>query len=413
VVREKSPYENTLETFDRVADLLELDASIRSLIKTPDRSLIVKIPVELDSGEIHDFKGFRVQHSTAMGPSKGGIRYHPDVTLDEIMMLATLMAWKTALFNLRFGGAKGGVICDPKKLSRGELERLTRRYTTEISTMIGPDKDIPAPDVGTNEQIMAWMMDQYSRMEKRAVPGVVTGKPILLGGSLGRREATGRGCYFTGLEAMRVLKMDPKSVRVAVEGFGNVGSITAGLMFKEGATIVAVSDSSGGIYDKKGLNIPLLIEHKQKTGSVLGFPGSDKMSKEDIFGVSCDILVPAALEASITKDNARDIRAQIIIEGANSPVTPEADEILEANNKFVIPDVLANGGGVVVSYFEWVENRQSFYWTENEVNARLEEKMINVFREVLALNQDKKIGMRMSAYMLAIRRLAEATQWRS
>lgn len=408
----KTSYEMTLDTFDRVADLLNLDKSARVMIKNPARVLIVRIPVRMDDGNIREFKGYRVQHSIARGPSKGGIRYHPNVTLDEVKMLATLMSWKTSLFDLPFGGAKGGVVCDPKKLSLWELERLTKRYTHEIISMIGPDKDIPAPDVGTDAQVMAWIMDAYSMTQGRAVPGVVTGKPVSIGGSLGRREATARGCVFASLEAMKHLGMDIKSVRVAIEGFGNVGAIAAELLFKKGATIVAVSDSTGEIYNPKGFDVPRLLEHKRNTKSVLGFTCSEKLSRGDIFGIDSDLFIPAALEASVNSLNADFVKAKVIAEGANGPLTPEADSILESRGKFIIPDILANGGGVVVSYFEWSQNLYSFYWTENEVNRRLKEKMVNAFKDVLALNQKKKVGMRMAACMLAIGRLAEAATTR-
>ncbi len=404
----QSGYEGLLAYFDKVADLLQLTDEVRERSKYPEKCIEVSIPVRMDNGSVRRFVGYRVRHSTARGPAKGGIRYHPDVTFDEVKELATRMTWKCALFNLPYGGAKGAVVCDPKKLSRKELEHLTRRYTTEIISDIGPEKDIPAPDVGTNEQIMAWIMDTYSMKMGYAVPSVVTGKPISIGGSLGRKEATGRGCVSVVLEALRMKQWDPKDMRVLVQGFGNVGSVVALLLFEKGAKVVGVSDSRGATTNPGGLNINDLIRYKEKADCVVDFPGGTNVGENEFLGMDAEVFIPAALGGSITMKNAPFLKAKIIAEGANGPLTPEADTILSEKGIMIIPDTLANGGGVVVSYFEWVQDLQSFFWTEDEINKRLVERMVSVFGDVFRFSQEKNVDLRMAAYMLGIGRVAEA-----
>lgn len=408
----ENPHQIAISQFERAADALGLDENLRARIRMPDRVLKVNFPVEMSDGRIENFTGWRTQHNNSRGPYKGGIRYHPDVDECEVAALATWMTWKCAVVNIPFGGAKGGVRCNPKKMSQRELERMTRRYTREILSIIGPDEDIPAPDVYTNAQVMAWIMDTYSELKGKREPGVVTGKPVALGGSEGREEATGRGCFFTIAEAAKHLKINLKCSKIAVQGFGNVGSVTARLLFEAGAKIIAVSDSSGAIFNINGFNMPNLIEYKSKTGSVMGFSEciSEFCSKEDLLGAPCDILVPCALENSITKKNASRIQAKIIAEGANGPTTPEADKILNDKGIFVIPDILANAGGVVVSYYEWVQNRERFYWKEKEINKILEERMTESFEKVLKIHLDKKVDMRLAAYILGVGRVAEATR---
>jgi glutamate dehydrogenase (NAD(P)+) len=367
----------------------------------------------MDDGTVRVFTGYRVQHSLHRGPAKGGIRFHPDVTLDEVKALAMWMTWKNAIFHLPFGGAKGGVIVDPKKLSMRELENLTRRFTAEISIIIGPESDIPAPDVGTNAQTMAWMMDTYSMHEGRSVPAVVTGKPISIGGSQGREEATGRGVMIVTLESLKHLQIDPATATVAVQGFGNVGSNSARLLAEQGVKVVAVSDVSGGIYNPSGLNIPDVLRYTQEHGTLKGFRNADSVTNDQLLELPVTVLIPAALENQITERNAADIKARIVVEGANGPTTPEADAILNDNGVFVVPDVLANAGGVTVSYFEWVQDLQHFFWTEDEINERLHRIMRDSFSRVLSTKESNDVDMRLAAYIVAVRTVADATDARS
>jgi len=408
----KNAYEAALEDFDTAADALELDSDIRQMIKYPERILQVNLPVRMDDGHIHRFEGYRVQHSTARGPAKGGIRYHPNVTLDEVKALATWMTWKCAVVNIPFGGGKGGITCNPKEMSQGELERMTRRYAAAILRLIGPEQDIPAPDVYTNPQVMAWIMDTYSMTKGYPVQGVVTGKPISLGGSLGRNEATGRGVFYTVQSACEHLKISIKGTKVVVQGFGNVGSIAAQMLDSHQALVIAASDSRDSIYNKNGLDIPKLILHKQKTGQVLGFPGAEEIGPQELLELECDILIPAALENAIDGDNAPRVRAKIVGEAANGPVTPEADRILDGKGVFLIPDILCNAGGVTVSYFEWVQNEQHLFWEAQDVYNRLERVMHAAFAEVLKIKLEHKVSMRTAAHMLGIGRVAEATRLR-
>ncbi len=405
----ENPYEIAQRQFDIAAKYLDLKAGIKAKLRLPKRELSVNFPVKMDDGSIQMFAGHRVQHSLARGPAKGGIRYHPDVTLDEVRALAMWMTWKCAVVGIPYGGAKGGVVCNPKVMSERELERLTRRYTSEISMFIGPESDIPAPDVNTTPQTMAWIMDTYSMTKGYSVPAVVTGKPIEIGGSLGRREATGRGVMFTTRDALQHLGMPIEGARVVVQGFGNVGAIGAQLLQELGCTIIAVSDSQGGIYNPKGLDAVDVKRHKAETRTVVGYPGTDKITNEELLELDCDVLVPAALENEITRENADRIKARVISEGANGPTTPEADAILFDKGIFVIPDVLANAGGVTVSYFEWVQGLQSFFWSEEEVNENLEKIMVKAFQDVLTISQQKKVDMRIAAYILAIDRVSTAT----
>jgi glutamate dehydrogenase/leucine dehydrogenase len=406
-------YDVALENFDTAADALGLDNDTREMIKYPERVLTVTVPVRMDDGRIHRFEGYRVQHSTVRGPGKGGIRYHPQVTLDEVKALATWMTWKCAVVNIPFGGAKGGITCNPKSMSKGELERMTRRYTSAILPLIGPEKDIPAPDVYTNSQTMAWIMDTYSMTLGYPVPGVVTGKPISLGGSLGRNEATGRGVFYTIQSACEHLRMSLKDATVAVQGFGNAGSIAAQLLHEAGAKIVAVSDSTGCIYNKDGLNILELMRMKALCGHVEGFPESEPISPAELLAMKCDILVPAALENTILAENAPAVKAKIIAEAANGPLTPGADRILESKGVFIIPDILCNAGGVTVSYFEWVQDEQHLFWEAQDVYDRMERVMKTAFRDVLKIHLEQKASMRIAANMLGIGRVAEAVQLRS
>jgi glutamate dehydrogenase/leucine dehydrogenase len=411
-VVEKNAYDAAMENFDLAADALELDDDVRSMIKYPERILTVVLPVRMDNGKIHCFQGFRVQHSTARGPAKGGIRYHPNVTVDEVKALATWMTWKCAVVNIPFGGGKGGVTCNPKKMSLVEIERLTRRYASAILPLIGPAQDIPAPDVYTNSQVMAWIMDTYSMTKGYPIPGVVTGKPIALGGSLGRNEATGRGVFNTLQSACEHLQIPMKGAKVVVQGFGNAGSIAAQLLDSNQACVIAVSDSKGCIYNRNGIDIPKLILHKEKTGSVVGFPASESITPEQLLSLECEILVPAALENAVQGENAPSVRAKIIAEAANGPLTPEADRILEAKGVFIIPDILCNAGGVTVSYFEWVQDEQHLFWEAQDVYNRLEHVMKTSFSDVLKIHLVHKVGMRTAANMLGISRVAEATKLR-
>ena len=409
------PYLTALEQFDRAADFLNLDQNTRMAIREPHINLEVALPVRMDNGEVKVFKGFRVQHNMARGPAKGGIRYHPDVSLNEVKALAMWMAWKCAIVNVPFGGAKGGIVCDPKQMSENELRNLTRRYTYAIYHIIGPDKDIPAPDVGTNSQRMAEIMDTYSMLAGRSCPGVVTGKPLSVGGSLGREAATGRGCVYSALQALRYLGIDSKGATAVIQGFGNVGYWTAKLLQEEGVKIIAVSDSEGGIYNPQGLDAIDVLRFKKNTkSSVTNYPNAAKMRNEDLLLTPCDILAPCALENSITVGNAPEIMAKIIVEGANGPTTLEADDILRDNGIFVIPDVLANAGGVTVSYFEWCQNIQELYWDEARVNSMLKQTMDRSFADFINIYEKygKKITPRLAAYLLGVSRVAEAAQAR-
>ncbi len=400
---------------NRINDIcrrLNIDDGINLKLRHCKRELTVNFPVRMDDGTVRIFTGYRIEHNNDRGPGKGGIRYHPEVTLDETKALAAWMTLKCAVVNLPFGGAKGAVACNPKTLSHNELERLTRRYTSEISIFIGPESDIPAPDVGTNPQIMAWIMDTYSMNKGYSVLGVVTGKPLEIGGSKGRFEATGRGCTICAQLAASHLGISLDKATIAVQGFGNVGGTTAKLLSRYGSHVIAVSDSSGGVYNKKGLDIAGLQRHKEATGSVIDFQDSDNISNSELLEMECDLLVPAALEGTICAPNASSIKARMILEGANGPTTAEADKILNEKGILIIPDILANAGGVVVSYFEWVQGTQAFFWREDEVNSRLQEVMDNAFHEVLEISQREKVNMRDAAYMLAIGRLAGAIQIR-
>jgi len=404
--KELNPLANAERQFDEAASRLNLPPGIQEMIKRPRRATIVSLPVNMDDGSLKIFTGYRVQHSIVRGPAKGGIRYHPDVTLEEVSALAAWMTWKCAVVNIPFGGGKGGVICDPSRMSRGELERLTRRYAADLSDLFGPESDVPAPDVNTNEQVMAWIVDTYSMHERRTEYAVVTGKPLEVGGSAGRREATGRGVLFCVREACRHLGMPLKGARIAVQGFGNVGSVSADLMSRDGAKIVAVSDLSGAVHNPAGLDVEALIRWSADHRGVAGFPGSQPLGTP-IVEHDCDILIPAALENQITRENADRVRAKIVAEGANGPTTPDADKILEKQGVFVIPDILCNSGGVTVSYFEWVQNRMGFYWPEAEVNARLEQYMVQAFKDVLAKALEHGVNMRVAAFMVAIGRVVK------
>jgi glutamate dehydrogenase (NAD(P)+) len=401
-----------LQEFEGAARILNLDPGIWQMLTHPKRQIIVSCPVAMDNGEIKVFTGYRVQYNVTLGPAKGGIRYHPDVTLDEVTALAAWMTWKCAVAQLPFGGGKGGVICDPTKMSMRELEALTRRYTAEIIDAIGPDKDVPAPDVNTNEQVMAWFSDTYSMHVGHTSTSVVTGKPIEMGGSLGRREATGRGVMIVAREAAKHLGFDLKGSRVAVQGFGNVGSIGAQLMAQQGATIIAVTDWKGGVYNAKGLDVDKLIAHVKQHKTVAGYADAEALGQKDVFKTDAEILIPAALEKQITSDNVNDIKAKLIVEGANGPTTPDAHKVLHERGVFVVPDILANAGGVTTSYFEWVQDRHGYFWTEKEVNERLEAKMCEAFNAVLETAQKYKVDMRTAAYIVAINRVATVTKLR-
>lgn len=406
------PWGIYLQQVDRVTPYLGHLARWVETLKRPKRILIVDVPIHLDDGSVAHFEGYRVQHNTSRGPGKGGVRFHQEVTLSEVMALSAWMSIKNAAVNVPYGGAKGGIRVDPKTLSSGELERLTRRYTSEIGIIIGPSKDIPAPDVNTNEQIMAWMMDTYSMNEGATATGVVTGKPVDLGGSLGRREATGRGVYTVGVEAARHLKLEVRGARVAVQGFGNVGSIAAKLFAEAGARVVAVQDHAGTVYSEAGLDVPALMFHVKQTGSVAGFAGAQALAADAFWDVPCDILIPAALEGQITQANAGRIQARLVIEGANGPTTPEADDILRDRGVLVVPDVIANAGGVTVSYFEWVQDFSSFFWSEEEINARLVRIMQEAFAAVWSVAQDKQVSLRTATFIVACTRILHAREMR-
>ncbi len=408
-----NPFATARQQIDIVADLIGLSPGIRDVLKSPKRELTVNFPVRMDDGSYRVFTGHRVQYNMARGPTKGGIRYHPGVTLDEVRALAAWMTWKCAVVNIPYGGAKGGIVVDPKKLSVGELERMTRRYASEISPIIGPEMDIPAPDVYTDAQTMAWIMDTYSMQKGYSVPGVVTGKPISLGGSEGRGEATGRGCAYVIREAAPHVGIKIHGGTVAVQGFGNAGSVAAKILHDEqGAKIVAVSDTKGGIYHADGLNPHAVEAHKQKTGSVVGFPGAKAISNAELLEVKADVLVPAALENQITGKNADKIAAKLVAEAANGPTLPEADKILFERKVTVLPDVLANAGGVTVSYFEWAQDIQGFYWSLDEVNRRLESVMVRSYKEVHEVAEARHVHNRTAAYVLAIQRVADAIRLR-
>ena len=401
-------YRMACQQFDLVADFMNIPQNDRDRLKLPKRSLSVAVPVRMDDGSTKVFMGYRVQHHLTLGPTKGGIRFHPDVTVGEVAALAMWMSWKCALVGLPYGGAKGGVACDPRLLSKGELERLTRRYTQELIPVLGPQVDIPAPDVGTNEQVMAWIMDTYSLQMGHTVPGVVTGKPVLLGGSLGRREATGRGVAYLVSRAMDTLGITAQGATAVVQGYGNVGSVAALSMAKQGIKIIAVSDAFGGIFNPEGLDLNQLDTYVAANRSVVGFPGAEAITNEQLLVLPCDILVPAALERQITETNANQVQCRILAEGANGPTTPEADVILAERNIFVIPDILCNSGGVIVSYFEWVQDLQSFFWTEGEVLDKLFRLLEQAFGQTLAQAKKHQISMRFAALSLGIKRVHDA-----
>jgi glutamate dehydrogenase (NAD(P)+) len=401
-----------LHEFDGAARILNLDPGIWRILTHPKRQMIVSCPIQMDNGQIEVFTGYRVQYNIALGPSKGGIRYHPDVSLDEVTALAAWMTWKCAVANIPFGGGKGGVSCDPTRMSRRELEALTRRYVAEIIEAIGPEKDVPAPDVNTNEQIMAWVMDTYSMHVGHTTTSVVTGKPLELGGSVGRREATGRGVMIVTREAAAHLGFDIRNAKIAIQGFGNVGSVSAQLLAELGARIVAVTDWKGGIHHEEGLNIPKLIEYDREHKSVEGFEGGEPIGNEDLFKLKVDVLIPAALENQITMDNANDIQARIIVEGANGPTTPEAHRMLASRGILIVPDILANSSGVTASYFEWVQDRYGYFWKEEEVIERIEMKMQKAFEAVLQTSLKYKVDLRTAAYIVAIDRVATVTRMR-
>ncbi|MGH7543861.1 MAG: Glu/Leu/Phe/Val family dehydrogenase [Gemmatimonadota bacterium] len=403
---EHNPFEAMMSRFDRAAELLELDPGLYRILRHPEKQLIVSIPVQLDSGDVEVFTGYRVHHNTARGPAKGGIRFAPDVSLEEVKALAAWMTWKCAVVNIPFGGAKGGVTCEPHRLSKRELEHLTRRYTAEIMNLLGPDTDVPAPDVNTNEQVMAWIMDTYSQHVRHTVTAVVTGKPVEMGGSLGRREATGRGCTLVTLEALKRLRIPIDGARVVVQGFGNVGSVAARLCAGRGMKVVGISDHTSAWVDEDGIEVEAALAHIASQGWLEGFQGADSISGADLLELPCEVLIPAAVENQITRANADRIRARIVCEGANGPTTAPADAILDDKGVFVIPDILANAGGVTVSYFEWVQNREGYYWSRERVEKRLQKIMWNSFRDVVAFTESHGVNMRTASYMVAIDRVA-------
>ena len=407
-----NPLEMVHTQLDKAARYLKADSNLVEKLKYAERALLVSVPVVMDDGRLKVFRGFRVQYNTVRGPAKGGIRYHPNVGLDEITALAAWMTWKCAVMNIPFGGAKGGVECDPKQMGAGEIERLTRRFTAEILSFIGPDRDIPAPDVNTNSQIMAWMMDTYSMQVGHSVPGVVTGKPIEIGGSEGRSEATGLGVVYTIFEASRKLGMDLDGATAAIQGFGNVGASAAKHLCRAGVKITAASTSKGGVYCDRGIDINALQDYYRENASLAGFQGLDVITNEELLSVDCDILIPAAMENAIHRDNAGKVRARILAEGANGPVSPVADEILNDRGVFIIPDILANAGGVTVSYFEWVQDLQNYFWNEDEINAKLRMLMVSAFNKVTAIAENAGVDNRTAAQMLGIGRVIEATRLR-
>jgi glutamate dehydrogenase (NAD(P)+) len=408
----ENPFEIAKSQLRKVADTFAIDPNLVNVLQECKKALTVSIPVSMDDGRTQVFQGYRVTHNVARGPSKGGIRYHPDVTLDEVKSLAMWMTWKCALSGIPFGGAKGGVVCNPKTMSEGELQRMTRRFTSEIINEIGPEKDIPAPDVGTDGRVMAWIFDTYSMNKGHSVLGVVTGKPLTIGGSLGREEATARGALYCVREAVRKRQISLQGSTVAVQGFGNVGSYLAKFLAEDGATVIAISDSTSGLYNQNGIDVQAAIAHKSEARSLAGFKGADPISNEDLLLLECDVLAPCALEQVITAENADKVKAKIIVEGANGPVTPSGDEILEEKGILVLPDILANAGGVVVSYFEWVQGLQEYFWKEAEVNAKLNDIITRAFNETWATMENRDISMRLAAYGLAVQRVAEATTTR-
>src|SRR5919108_2569236 len=405
-------YRMAVRQLDLAVERLGLDPGVHARLRLPKRCLVVSVPVRMDQGHIAVFTGYRVQHNLTLGPGKGGLRYHPTVNLGDVSALAMWMSWKCALVGLPFGGAKGGIRCDPTQLSPNKPEGMPRRFTQEISLLIGPQVDILAPDVNTNEETMAWIMDTYSMQVGYSVPGVVTGKPIVIGGSMGRREATGRGVVYCVQEACALLKMPIQGARVVVQGFGNVGSVTAALLNELGARVIAVSDAQGGVYHESGLDILQLLKHQQEKKTIVGFPEAESITNATLLTLPCDILVPAALERQITADNAREIQCRILAEGANGPTTPEADEILRERGIFVIPDVLCNAGGVTVSYFEWVQDLQNYFWTETQINRRLRQVLIRAFREVYAVVGHTQVDMRTAALMLGVGKVAQGERVR-
>jgi glutamate dehydrogenase (NAD(P)+) len=404
-----NPYRIAQIQFDLAAEYLKLDPGVRQILRTPKRMLEVSIPTKMDNGQIKVFTGYRVQHNVARGPAKGGIRYHPNVTLDEVKALATWMTWKTAAVNIPFGGGKGGVICDPKRMSKPELERMTRRYASEILPVIGPEQDIPAPDVYTDSQTMAWIMDTYSMTKGYSTLGVVTGKPVSIGGSEGRKEATARGVLVIVEEACKIKKIPLRGASIAIQGFGNAGSLVAKLFAEKKARIVAISDSRGGVTNPRGIDPLKAMRYKERSGTVVGMPGTSRISNDDLLTMKCDILIPAALENVITLNNAEQIKAKVVAEAANGPTTPHADEVLARRGITLLPDILTNAGGVTVSYFEWVQDLQSFFWSESEVNAKLESVMRRAFLEAYDMTRKHRTHMRTGTYVLAVGRVADAT----
>jgi glutamate dehydrogenase (NAD(P)+) len=405
----ENPYEIAKSQLSKVAQAFAIDPNLVNVLQECKKAVVVSVPVAMDDGTTHVFEGYRVTHNIARGPSKGGIRYHQDVTLDEVKALAMWMTWKCALSGIPFGGAKGGIVCTPKQMSENELQRMTRRFTSEIINEIGPERDIPAPDVGTDGRVMAWIFDTYSMNKGHSVLGVVTGKPLTIGGSLGRQEATARGALYCAREAVRKRQLSLRGIHVAVQGFGNVGSYLAQFLTEDGATVIAVSDSASGLYNPNGIDVRAAIAHKRETGTLAGFRGADAITNDELLLLDCDVLAPCALEQVITEDNAAQVRASIVVEGANGPITPAADEILEDKGVLVLPDILANAGGVIVSYFEWVQGLQEYFWKEAEVNAKLNDIITRAFNETWATMDRRGVSMRLGAYGLAVQRVAEAT----
>jgi glutamate dehydrogenase (NAD(P)+) len=405
----ENPYEIAKSQLSKVAQAFAIDPNLVNVLQECKKAVVVSVPVAMDDGTTHVFEGYRVTHNIARGPSKGGIRYHQDVTLDEVKALAMWMTWKCALSGIPFGGAKGGIVCTPKQMSENELQRMTRRFTSEIINEIGPERDIPAPDVGTDGRVMAWIFDTYSMNKGHSVLGVVTGKPLTIGGSLGRQEATARGALYCVREAVRKRQLSLRGIHVAVQGFGNVGSYLAQFLTEDGATVIAVSDSASGLYNPNGIDVRAAIAHKRETGTLAGFRGADAITNDELLLLDCDVLAPCALEQVITDDNAAQVRASIVVEGANGPITPAADEILEDKGVLVLPDILANAGGVIVSYFEWVQGLQEYFWKEAEVNAKLNDIITRAFNETWATMDRRGVSMRLAAYGLAVQRVAEAT----
>jgi glutamate dehydrogenase (NAD(P)+) len=405
----ENPYELAKAQLGKVAQAFAIDPNLINVLQECKKAVVVSVPVAMDDGTTHVFQGYRVTHNIARGPSKGGIRYHPDVTLDEVKALAMWMTWKCALSGIPFGGAKGGIVCNPKRMSENELQRMTRRFTSEIINEIGPERDIPAPDVGTDGRVMAWIFDTFSMNKGHSVLGVVTGKPLTIGGSLGRQEATARGALYCVREAVRKRQLSLRGIRVAVQGFGNVGSYLAKFLTEDGATVIAVSDSASGLHNSNGIDVQAVIAHKRETGTLEGFRGADAITNDELLLLECDVLAPCALEQVITEENAAQVKAAIIVEGANGPVTPAADEILDDKGILVLPDILANAGGVIVSYFEWVQGLQEYFWKEAEVNAKLNDIITRAFNETWATMDNRGVSMRLAAYGLAVQRVSEAT----